>query len=517
MDADFSHDPKYLPALVAAAVDCDLVVGSRYLNGISVVNWPLRRLILSTFANRYIRAVTGLAVRDCTGGFRCWRRDALARIPLGRIVSDGYAFMVEMLFEAARQRCRIGEVPIVFVERRMGTSKLSGGVLARVACSCRGGCGCGRCSGAEPGGPRDPAAPEREVVVMVATSYPRFPGRHDRHVHGADRARRGRTRPRGPHGDPVAPAPGARGAPSTASGSTRSATRRPEAERVRLRRGAARRRQPAALGLGGRAARPRGGLAEGTRGRPASPAPPSSTDTGWSRAAPSPPPRAPRLPMVVSLHGSDVYVAERSPIARRVARAVFRHAGWMTACSEDLRDSSGRARRRGGALRDRSVRRRCGPLPPEPGSARRVSVRSSACGEGDPLLFAAGRFVRKKGFEYLIDAVARLAPRRGPRSGSSSAAPAISNGELRDRAAREQVAGQVIFPGRPLAGRGGRLPRSRRPRGRPLGARRCRQRGRAAQRGHGGAGVRNAARGDHGRRHRRSRARRRERGAGGRA
>jgi dolichol-phosphate mannosyltransferase len=130
MDADFSHDPKYLPDLVAAATDYDLVVGSRYLNGISVVNWPLQRLILSTFANRYIRGVTGLTVRDCTGGFRCWRREALGRIPLARIVSDGYSFMVEMLFEAARQQCRIGEVPIVFVERRMGTSKLSSGVLA---------------------------------------------------------------------------------------------------------------------------------------------------------------------------------------------------------------------------------------------------------------------------------------------------------------------------------------------------------------------------------------------------
>jgi len=130
MDADFSHDPQYLPDLIAATADHDLVVGSRYLNGISVVNWPLQRLILSTFANRYIRAVTGLAVRDCTGGFRCWRRDALARIPLSRIVSDGYSFMVEMLFEAARRQCRIGEVPIVFVERRMGASKLSSGVLA---------------------------------------------------------------------------------------------------------------------------------------------------------------------------------------------------------------------------------------------------------------------------------------------------------------------------------------------------------------------------------------------------
>ena len=130
MDADFSHDPKYLPDLTAAAADYDLVVGSRYLNGISVVNWPLQRLILSTFANRYIRGVTGLTIRDCTGGFRCWRRETLGRIPLARIVSDGYSFMVEMLFEAARQQCRIGEVPIVFVERRVGTSKLSSGVLA---------------------------------------------------------------------------------------------------------------------------------------------------------------------------------------------------------------------------------------------------------------------------------------------------------------------------------------------------------------------------------------------------
>jgi dolichol-phosphate mannosyltransferase len=129
MDADFSHDPKYLPALIAAAEDADLVIGSRYMNGISVVNWPLRRLILSTFANRYIRAVTGLSVTDCTGGFRCWRREALARLHLDRIVSDGYAFMVEMLFEARTTGCRIGEVPIVFVERREGSSKLSSGVL----------------------------------------------------------------------------------------------------------------------------------------------------------------------------------------------------------------------------------------------------------------------------------------------------------------------------------------------------------------------------------------------------
>jgi dolichol-phosphate mannosyltransferase len=129
MDADLSHDPDYLPALVAATSTYDVVIGSRYLHGISVVNWPLRRLILSTAANRYIRAVTGMTVRDCTSGFRCWRRDALARVPLDRVISDGYAFIVEMLFEAWRRGSRIGEVPIIFVERREGESKLSRGVL----------------------------------------------------------------------------------------------------------------------------------------------------------------------------------------------------------------------------------------------------------------------------------------------------------------------------------------------------------------------------------------------------
>jgi dolichol-phosphate mannosyltransferase len=129
MDADLSHDPKYLPDLVEAARDHDLVIGSRYLHGVSVVNWPLRRLILSSFANRYVRAVTRLSVHDCTSGFRCWRRDALARIPLDRIVSDGYSFVVELLFEASRLGCRVAEVPIVFVERRQGTSKMSKAVL----------------------------------------------------------------------------------------------------------------------------------------------------------------------------------------------------------------------------------------------------------------------------------------------------------------------------------------------------------------------------------------------------
>lgn len=130
MDADLSHDPKYLPDMVAAAANgCDIVIGSRYLHGVSVVNWPLRRLILSAFANNYVRTVTRLPVRDCTSGFRCWRREALQRVPLERIVSDGYAFLVEMLYEAHRRGCRIGEVPIIFVERRVGSSKMSGGVI----------------------------------------------------------------------------------------------------------------------------------------------------------------------------------------------------------------------------------------------------------------------------------------------------------------------------------------------------------------------------------------------------
>jgi dolichol-phosphate mannosyltransferase len=133
MDADFSHDPKYLPDMAAAAADADLVLGSRYLQGISVVNWPLHRIVLSSFANRYIRAVTGLAVRDCTTGFRCWRREALARIPLEGLISDGYAFLVEQLHLARRIGCRVREVPIIFVERREGSSKISSSVLLESA------------------------------------------------------------------------------------------------------------------------------------------------------------------------------------------------------------------------------------------------------------------------------------------------------------------------------------------------------------------------------------------------
>jgi len=129
MDADLSHNPEYLPRIAEAASLYDVVIGSRYLTGVSVVNWPLHRIFLSAFANRYVRAVTRISVADCTSGFRCWRREALARLPLDRMVSNGYAFIVEMLFEASRRGCRIGEVPIIFVERRLGQSKVSGRVL----------------------------------------------------------------------------------------------------------------------------------------------------------------------------------------------------------------------------------------------------------------------------------------------------------------------------------------------------------------------------------------------------
>lgn len=129
MDADLSHDPMYLPALVSALATHDMAIGSRYMQGVSVVNWPLHRLVLSAFANRYIRAVTGLSPTDCTSGFRVWRRDALARLPLETARTSGYAFLTEMLYEAGRLGLRIGEVPIVFVERQEGYSKVSQKVL----------------------------------------------------------------------------------------------------------------------------------------------------------------------------------------------------------------------------------------------------------------------------------------------------------------------------------------------------------------------------------------------------
>jgi dolichol-phosphate mannosyltransferase len=133
MDADLSHDPRHLPALIAATERADVVIGSRYVPGGDVVNWPKRRRLLSRFANSYIRLVTRLRMRDCTSGYRCWRREALARVPVAEFTSDGYSFLVEMLFAAAAARLRFAEVPITFVERRLGMSKLTNAVLVESA------------------------------------------------------------------------------------------------------------------------------------------------------------------------------------------------------------------------------------------------------------------------------------------------------------------------------------------------------------------------------------------------
>ena len=133
MDADLSHDPADVPRLLHAAEQADFVIGSRYVAGGRIENWPLHRRMLSAFANRYIRAITRLAIRDCTSGFRCWRREALERLPLASIRSDGYAFIVELAWEASRAGLRCTEVPITFVERREGASKLSSGVIMESA------------------------------------------------------------------------------------------------------------------------------------------------------------------------------------------------------------------------------------------------------------------------------------------------------------------------------------------------------------------------------------------------
>jgi dolichol-phosphate mannosyltransferase len=133
MDADLSHNPADIPRLLDAAGQADFVIGSRYVEGGRIENWPLHRRLLSAFANRYIRAITRMTIRDCTSGFRCWRREALERLPLASIRSDGYAFIVELAFEATRAGLRCVEVPITFVERREGASKLSGMVIIESA------------------------------------------------------------------------------------------------------------------------------------------------------------------------------------------------------------------------------------------------------------------------------------------------------------------------------------------------------------------------------------------------
>jgi len=125
MDADFSHDPKFLPDFLEAANETDLVLGSRYISGVNVVNWPMSRLLLSYYANVYSRLVTGLPLRDGTGGFKCFHRRVLEAINLDDVKSNGYSFQIEMSFRAFRKGFSIKEIPIVFVDRQAGTSKMS--------------------------------------------------------------------------------------------------------------------------------------------------------------------------------------------------------------------------------------------------------------------------------------------------------------------------------------------------------------------------------------------------------
>ncbi len=125
MDADFSHNPDDIPRLLEAAESNDLVIGSRYVKGINVVNWPLRRLFLSFGASKYVRIITGLPLKDPTGGFKCFRRKVIEMINLDDIMSDGYSFQIEMNYRTWKHEFKIKEIPIVFTERRSGQSKMS--------------------------------------------------------------------------------------------------------------------------------------------------------------------------------------------------------------------------------------------------------------------------------------------------------------------------------------------------------------------------------------------------------
>jgi dolichol-phosphate mannosyltransferase len=125
MDSDFSHNPEDIPRFVEAAQDADLVLGSRYCNGIRVINWPMKRLLLSTSAGRYVRIITGMPFADPTSGFKCFRSNALASIDLDKVRSDGYSFQIEMTNKIWRQGMKVVEIPIIFTERLQGASKMS--------------------------------------------------------------------------------------------------------------------------------------------------------------------------------------------------------------------------------------------------------------------------------------------------------------------------------------------------------------------------------------------------------
>ena len=125
MDADFSHNPKMIPKFLKEIKKYDLVLGSRYKEGVNVANWPMSRLMLSLFANVYTRVITGLPIRDATGGFKCFRREVLEAINLDEVKSNGYAFQIEMTFKAWKKGFKIKEISIIFIDRVKGTSKMS--------------------------------------------------------------------------------------------------------------------------------------------------------------------------------------------------------------------------------------------------------------------------------------------------------------------------------------------------------------------------------------------------------
>lgn len=133
MDADLSHNPAEIPKMLKEIEHADLVIGSRYINGVNVINWPLSRLFLSVMASKYTRFITGMPIQDCTGGYKCFRRGVLEAIPLDEVKSNGYSFQIEMNFKAWKRNFRIKEIPIIFYDRTVGQSKMTKKIMIEAA------------------------------------------------------------------------------------------------------------------------------------------------------------------------------------------------------------------------------------------------------------------------------------------------------------------------------------------------------------------------------------------------